>query len=68
MAETVIYPLSEETGLMILAALQRIANALEGGSEPAATIEDDMLVLDNAQVEDGYLVTDGTIEDGYLEF
>ena len=65
MAETVIYPLSEETGQKILAALLRIANALEGGG--SATVEDDMLALDNVQIEDGYLVTDGTIEDGYLE-
>ena len=64
MSETVIYPLSEETGLQILAALRRIANALEGKGT-SASIEDDMLVASD-EVEDGYLVTSGEIEDGYL--
>lgn len=64
MAETVIYPLSEETGLRILAVLTRIAEALEGES---GTIEDDMLVLNNATIDDGYLVTNGVISEGYLE-
>ena len=37
MAEQVIFPLSEETGRQILAALRRIAVALEGGSAPSVT-------------------------------
>jgi hypothetical protein len=69
MAETVIYPLSEETGQRILAALLRIARALEGDDAPTALIEDDMLVLSNASIDDdGYLVTDGAISEDYLEF
>lgn len=69
MAETVIFPLSEETGLRILAVLERIARAMEGTTqETGASVEDDHLVLPGASVEDGYLVTQATTDDGYLSF
>jgi len=69
MAETVILPLSEETGLRILATLQRIERILSGSTDEA-TYEDGYLVMDGAYVDgDGYLVTGATIDgDGYLTF
>ena len=71
MAETVIYPLSEETGQKILSALLRIARALEGDSGgDTATYENEMLVISgSAYVDgDGYLHTTATEENGYLTF
>ena len=67
MAETVILPLSEETGLRILSTLQRIERLLSASSE-TATYEDGYLVLDGARYEDGYLVTSGTVDNGYLMY
>ena len=71
MAEQVIFPLSEETGRQILAALRRIANALEGDSaQPvSASVSGTDLALDGTGVSvdgtdlriDGASVTvDGT--------
>jgi len=70
MAEQVIFPLSEETGRQILAALRRIAVALEGGtSSVTASVNGTDLSLDGAGVSvdgtdlriDGASVTvDGT--------
>jgi hypothetical protein len=70
MAETVIYPLSEETGQRILAALLRIAKALEGNERDTATYANGMLSISgNAYVdEDGYLHTTATEDNGYLTF
>lgn len=67
--ETVILPLSEETGLRILATLQRIERLLSSSAETAA-YEDGYLVLEGASIdEDGYLVTSATIDgEGYLTF
>ena len=52
MADTVIFPLSEETGRQILAALVRIATALEGGGSPSvvASVNGTDLSLDGAGV------------------
>lgn len=70
MAETVILPLSEDTGLRILATLQRIERLLSQGAETAEIDEDGYLVLTGASIdEDGYLVTTGTIDEGgYLTY
>lgn len=52
MAETVIYPLSEETGLRILSALVRIAAALEGGGGAmSASVENDVLNMTGSSVD-----------------
>lgn len=65
MAETVIFPLSEETGLQILAALRRIAYALESQQQGEVTldavVENDILKLtgNGASVIDDVLVLRG---------
>lgn len=74
MAETVIFPLSDETGRSILAMLRRIAVALETmagiDSQDGATYDDgDLVISGGAEVdEDGILDTTATVEDGYLTF
>lgn len=70
MSETVIYPLSEGTGMRILNALLRIARALEGNSADTATYANGMLTINgSAYVDgDGYLHTTATEENGYLMF
>lgn len=71
MAETVIYPLSEETGIRILNALLRIAKALEDDTErDTATYANEMLAISgSAYVDgDGYLHTTAYEDNGYLTF
>jgi hypothetical protein len=67
--ETVILPLSEETGERIVSALLRIARALEGTGGQAA-MEGDNLYIPYAYVDDdGNLVNTGaTIDNDYLTF
>lgn len=66
MADTIIYPLSEETGLEILRALKRIARALEGGG--GATYEDGTLDIIGSNYDNGTLETTGTYDNGTLTF
>lgn len=73
MADTIIFPLSEETGQLMLQQLRRIAAALEtiarGGGD-TATYEGDELVVTGATVgQDGVLETTATVgDDGVLTF
>ena len=76
MEETVIFPLSEDTGQKILAALLRIAVALEsangGGSNVNMVVSDGMLVVQGqgVTVADGMLTMEGgvTVADDMLTY
>ena len=77
MEETVIFPLSEDTGQKILAALLRIAAALEssasgGGSNVSMSVSDDMLVAQGRGVDvaDDVLTMEGgvTVADDMLTY
>ena len=76
MEETVIFPLSEDTGQKILAALLRIAVALEsanaGGSNVSMAVSDGMLVAQGQGVDvaDDMLTMEGgvTVADDMLTY
>lgn len=69
MNETVIFPLSEETGVEILNVLKRIARALEGNTGDTATYDNGTLdISGSATVENGVLGTTATYENGTLSF
>lgn len=68
MADTIIFPLSEETGLAMLAALERIADALEASNRNALSaevVDDELLVSGRLVSESGGMVTfsDGAMVD-----
>ena len=68
MNETVIFPLSEETGVEILKVLKRIARALEGGGDTATYDNGTLDISGSATVENGVLGTTATYENGTLSF
>ena len=75
MSDTVIYPLSDETGQEILAALlsidatlKRIARNMSGTGDTATYSDGTLEISGNATVENGELVTTATYENGELSF